>query len=137
MPRFLPERSHEPQSAVRETSRAFGSVHTASSPIRAREGRAALKVAVELVNLHVITAPRVHRTPVAQRYLDPQAVPLGRFDVFGVYCRNDLALSQAVTTLVASCPDDPRMGQMFRQLILVLFPDYPLFWQTRGPFFMR
>jgi len=63
--------------------------------------------------------------------------PGGRFPVFGVYCRNDLALSQAVTSMAASSPDDPRMGQMFRQLFLVLFPDYPLFWQTRGPFLMR
>jgi len=66
-----------------------------------------------------------------------KVVPPGRFDVFGVYCRNDLALSQAVTSMTASSPEDPRMGQMFRQLFLVLFPDYPLFRQTRGPFLMR
>jgi hypothetical protein len=80
-----------------------------------------------------LTAARVCAGEIRHKAVPPG----GRFDVFGVYCRNDLALSQAVTSMAASGPEDPRLGQMFRQLFLVLFPEYPLFWQTRGPFFMR
>jgi hypothetical protein len=45
--------------------------------------------------------------------------------VFAVYCRNDQWLSQATATTPATSPEDPRVGQMFRQLFLVVFNDSP------------
>ena len=51
--------------------------------------------------------------------------PSGRVSVFGVYCRNDQVLSQATATTAATSPEDPRVGQMFSQLFLVLFSDSP------------
>jgi hypothetical protein len=50
------------------------------------------------------------------------AVP-GKFNVFAVYCRNDLAMSQTTAWTDASGPDDPRVGQLFRELFPVLFSD--------------
>jgi hypothetical protein len=47
----------------------------------------------------------------------------GRFDMFAVYCRNDLALSQTTAWTNASGPDDPRIGELFRELFPVLFSD--------------
>jgi hypothetical protein len=47
----------------------------------------------------------------------------GRFDVFAVYCRNDLALSQTTAWTNATGPDDPRIGELFRELFPVLFSD--------------
>lgn len=47
----------------------------------------------------------------------------GRVYVFGVYCRNDLALSQTTAWTQATGPDDPRLAAMFSQLFLVLFDD--------------
>jgi hypothetical protein len=43
--------------------------------------------------------------------------------VFAVYCRNDLALSQTTAWTNAAGPDDPRVGQLFRELFAVLFSD--------------
>jgi hypothetical protein len=58
--------------------------------------------------------------------LKPQASePAGRLSVFGIYCRNDQVLSQTTATTAASSPEDPRVGQMFSQLFLVLFSDAP------------
>jgi hypothetical protein len=45
--------------------------------------------------------------------------------VYGVYCRNDLALSETMGWTSATGPDDPRLGQLFAQLFLVLFTDQP------------
>lgn len=50
----------------------------------------------------------------------------GRVYVYGVYCRNDLALSETTAWTQATGPDDPRMGPLFAQLFLVLFTDQPM-----------
>lgn len=47
----------------------------------------------------------------------------GKFNVFAVYCRNDLAMSQTTAWTDATGPDDPRVGQLFRELFPVLFSD--------------
>ena len=47
----------------------------------------------------------------------------GRFNVYAVYCRNDMALSQATAWTEATGPDDPRIGQLFRELFPVVFSD--------------
>jgi hypothetical protein len=47
----------------------------------------------------------------------------GRMYVFAVYCRNDLALSQTTAWTDAASPDDPRIGQLFRELFPVIFSD--------------
>jgi len=47
----------------------------------------------------------------------------GLFNVFAVYCRNDQALSQTTAWTNAAGPDDPRVGQLFRELFTVLFSD--------------
>ncbi len=60
----------------------------------------------------------------------------GRVYVFGVYCRNDLALSETMGWTQATGPDDPRLGQLFAQLFLVLFADRPPR-QWRGLPYMR
>jgi len=65
----------------------------------------------------------------------PQAS--GRFNVFGVYCRNDQALSQATATTPATGPEDPRVGQLLQQLFLVLFTDSPMVGRPRFPVFNR
>ncbi|MBN9090506.1 MAG: hypothetical protein J0J01_26645 [Reyranella sp.] len=46
-----------------------------------------------------------------------------RVNVFAVYCRNDQALSQATAWTAATGPDDPRLGELFRELFPVLFSD--------------
>jgi hypothetical protein len=73
-----------------------------------------------------LTAARVC---AGHSFLKPPAP--GRVYVFGVYCRNDLALSQTTAWTQATGPDDPRLGQMFAQLFMVLFDDRR--WQ-RFPF---
>jgi hypothetical protein len=60
----------------------------------------------------------------------------GRFAVFAVYCRNDQALSQATARTPATGPEDPRVGELFSQLFLVLFTDAP-FRRSRSPLFPR
>ncbi|MDP2334526.1 MAG: hypothetical protein Q8M19_27930 [Reyranella sp.] len=50
----------------------------------------------------------------------------GRVYVYGVYCRNDLALSETTAWTQATGPDDPRLGPLFAQLFLVLFTDQPM-----------
>lgn len=50
----------------------------------------------------------------------------GRVYVYGVYCRNDLALSETTGWTEAAGPDDPRLGPLFAQLFLVLFTDQPM-----------
>jgi hypothetical protein len=54
---------------------------------------------------------------------------------FGVYCRNDQALSQATATTAATGPEDPRVGQLLQQLFLVLFTDSPMVRRSRFPVF--
>lgn len=50
----------------------------------------------------------------------------GRVYVYGVYCRNDLALSETMGWTQATDPDDPRVGALFSQLFFVLFTDRPM-----------
>ena len=58
--------------------------------------------------------------------LKPQrSEPAGRLSVFAVYCRNDQVLSQTTATTAAASPEDPRVGQLFSQLFLVMFTDAP------------
>lgn len=47
----------------------------------------------------------------------------GRLNVFAVYCRNDLALSETSAWTEATGPDDPRVRGLFRELFPVLFSD--------------
>jgi hypothetical protein len=49
----------------------------------------------------------------------------GRVYVFGVYCRNDLALSQVTGWVNASVPDDPAVGDLMKDLFNVLFDRSP------------
>lgn len=57
----------------------------------------------------------------------PRAVETpDRVYVYGVYCRNDLALSETMGWTQATGPDDPRVGALFSQLFLVLFTDRPM-----------
>jgi hypothetical protein len=53
--------------------------------------------------------------------------PTRPFDLYAIYCRDDLPLSYTTAWTEATAPDDPRIGQLFAQLFLVLFPDQPLF----------
>ena len=62
--------------------------------------------------------------------------PAGRFSVFAVYCRSDQVLSQTTGSTPATSPEDPRVGQLFSQLFLVLFTDSPMMHRSRFPFFM-
>jgi hypothetical protein len=57
----------------------------------------------------------------------------GKVAVFGVYCRNDSALSQAVATTTASAPEDPNMGRLLGQLFQVLFTEVPPIDRPRFP----
>jgi len=47
----------------------------------------------------------------------------GRLNVFAVYCRNDLALSETSAWTGATGADDPRVRELFRELFPVLFSD--------------
>jgi hypothetical protein len=55
-----------------------------------------------------------------------QPEPSGRFSVFAIYCRNELALSQASAVTLANGPEDPRVNTLFHNLFVVLFAQrYP------------
>jgi hypothetical protein len=47
--------------------------------------------------------------------------PTRPFDLFAVYCRNGLALSQSTAWTPATGPEDPRVGRLLGQLFNVLF----------------
>jgi len=47
----------------------------------------------------------------------------GKVYLFAVYCRNDLALSQTTAWTDATGPNDPRIGELFRELFPVIFSD--------------
>lgn len=49
----------------------------------------------------------------------------GVFYVFAVYCRNDQVLSETTAWTPASGPTDPRLGELFRELFMVVFSDSP------------
>jgi hypothetical protein len=80
-----------------------------------------------------LTAARVCAGQIMHKPRGPQDI--GRFSVFAVYCRNDLAMSQAVATTPATGPDDPRVGQLLAQLFQVIFTDAPLLGRPGVPFF--
>lgn len=47
----------------------------------------------------------------------------GQINVFAVYCRNDLTLSQTTAWTGASSPGDASVGQLFKELFAVVFTD--------------
>ena len=49
----------------------------------------------------------------------------GVFYVYAVYCRNDMAMSETTAWTSADGPTDPRIGQLFRELFMVVFSDSP------------
>lgn len=46
-----------------------------------------------------------------------------RLNVFAIYCRNDQALSELTGWTDASGPDDPRVGELFKQVFAELFSE--------------
>ena len=76
-----------------------------------------------------LTAARVCANQIRHK-----PAPSGRFAVFGVYCRNDAALSQAVASTTASSPEDPKAGQLLGQLFQVLFIERVPVDRPRFPF---
>lgn len=80
-------------------------------------------------------AARVCAGEIRHQPSRPEAA--GRFAVFGVYCRNDQALSQATASTPATGPEDPRVGQLLQQLFLVLFTDSPMVGRPRFPMMRR
>ena len=61
----------------------------------------------------------------------------GRVYVFGIYCRNELALSQTTAWTQATGPDDPRLGPMFAQLFMTVFDDRRWRRSPFNPWFAR
>jgi hypothetical protein len=49
----------------------------------------------------------------------------GIFYVFAVYCRNDQVLSETTAYTAATGPNDPRVGELFRELFQVIWSDSP------------
>ena len=82
-----------------------------------------------------LTAARVCAGEV--RHQPRRVEAADRFAVFAVYCRNDLALSQSTAWTPATGPEDPRVGQLFSQLFLVIFTDAPLLGRPSFPAFPR
>jgi hypothetical protein len=82
-----------------------------------------------------LTAARVCAGEV--RHQPRRVEAAGRFAVFAVYCRNELALSQSTAWTPATGPEDPRVGQLFSQLFLVIFTDAPLLSRPSFPVFPR
>jgi hypothetical protein len=56
----------------------------------------------------------------------------GRMNVFAVYCRGELPLSQAIGRAAVSGPDDPTVGQLFSYLFQTVFTDEPVVQPDRG-----
>jgi hypothetical protein len=81
-----------------------------------------------------LTAARVCEGEIRLKPRTPESA--GRLSVFAVYCRNDQVLSQATASTPATSPEDPRVGQMFSQLFLVLFSDSPMIRRSRFPIFV-
>lgn len=47
----------------------------------------------------------------------------GLFNAYAVYCRNNQAMSETTAWTPANSPSDPRVGQLFRELFMVVFAD--------------
>jgi len=77
-----------------------------------------------------LTAARV----CSGQYWHKPPIPSRPFNVFAVYCRNDLALSQTTAWSDATGPDDPRLGPLIAQLFLVVFNDQVWRRHLFGPF---
>ena len=56
-----------------------------------------------------------------------QAGRPGVFYVFAVYCRNDQVMSETTAWIQATGPNDPRIGELFRELFQVVFTDSPAY----------
>jgi hypothetical protein len=59
----------------------------------------------------------------------------GQVNVFAVYCRNDLALSQVTGWTTASTPDEPAMGELMKDVFNVVFDRSPYIQQQHGHHF--
>ena len=79
----------------------------------------------DLTGARVCAGEIRHKPPVAGR----------PFNLFAVYCRNDLALSFTTAWTDATSPDDQRVEALFAQLFLVLFDDQPRRRSLLRPFF--
>jgi hypothetical protein len=73
------------------------------------------------LNANSVCAGQIRHKPEATR----------PFDLYAIYCRNDLPLTYTTAWTQATGPDDPRVAQLMAQLFLVLFPEPLLF--DRGP----
>ena len=56
----------------------------------------------------------------------------GVFNVYAVYCRNDQVLSETTAWTPATGPDDPRIGELFRELFQVVFSDLSAYRPQNG-----
>lgn len=56
----------------------------------------------------------------------------GLFNVYAIYCRNDMTMSETTAWTPASGPDDPRIAQLFRELFMVIFSDSPALRPNQG-----
>jgi hypothetical protein len=55
--------------------------------------------------------------------LGSASVCRGVFNVYAVYCRNDMSMSETTAWTQATGPTDPRINQLFRELFQVVFAD--------------
>ena len=56
----------------------------------------------------------------------------GVFNVYAIYCRNDMTMSETTAWTPASGPNDPRIAQLFRELFMVVFSDSPSLRPNQG-----
>ncbi len=56
----------------------------------------------------------------------------GKVRMFTIYCRNDQFLAQVTATTDATAPEDPAMGQMFRELFSAMFSRMPSLMPQNG-----
>jgi hypothetical protein len=56
----------------------------------------------------------------------------GLFYVYAVYCRNDQVMSETTAWTPAAVPNDPRIGELFRELFPVVFPDSGAYRRLNG-----
>ena len=85
-----------------------------------RDTRPSYRVVLVFDAANDLGAARVCGGEVRHRPATP-----GTVHVFAVYCRNDQPLSQTTAWTTATAPEDPRLGQLFAELFLVLFTDQP------------
>ena len=56
----------------------------------------------------------------------------GVFNVYAIYCRNDMTMSETTAWTPATGPNDPRIGELFRELFMVVFSDSPSLRPNQG-----